>query len=451
MGYKNFGGENKYMPKLSVIVPIYNVATYLRECLDSILSQSFTDYELILVDDGSTDDSGAICDEYASNEKRVSVIHKDNEGLVRARKTGLLMASGDYVICVDGDDWIEAGAFEYLAGLMDYENVDIVLAARYKDTGASSRKIEQAFSEGRYDRSRIEKEILPHMIVNDAFFRWGISPNMWDRIFKRKKLLKCQMDVDDLLTMGEDAACTYPYILDCDSLYITHEAFYHYRQTTTSMTSTSSDAETERKRFRTLYSSVLGLIRKRGMNRESCVKGDNKEIRERADRRDSKTLDQSNRYIINGRTIDDLCRQWRDYILFLSVPRADLLLDGFDELDYLFPFPDVHKGERIVIYGAGEYGQRLYRYCEKTGFCKVVALVDRNYEELKKQRIPASSPSVITELEFDDIVLAISFADNRYSIMKDLRMKYPDKCIYEIDENLIKSENSLEAFGMKSF
>lgn len=451
MGYKNFGGENKYMLKLSVIVPIYNVATYLRECLDSILSQSFTDYELILVDDGSTDDSGAICDEYASNEKRVSVIHKDNEGLVRARKTGLLMASGDYVICVDGDDWIEAGAFEYLAGLMDYENVDIVLAARYKDTGASSRKIEQAFSEGRYDRSRIEKEILPHMIVNDAFFRWGISPNMWDRIFKRKKLLKCQMDVDDLLTMGEDAACTYPYILDCDSLYITHEAFYHYRQTTTSMTSTSSDAETERKRFRTLYSSVLGLIRKRGMNRESCVKGDNKEIRERADRRDSKTLDQSNRYLINGRTIDDLCRQWRDYILFLSVPRADLLLDGFDELDYLFPFPDVHKGERIVIYGAGEYGQRLYRYCEKTGFCKVVALVDRNYEELKKQRIPASSPSVITELEFDDIVLAISFADNRYSIMKDLRMKYPDKCIYEIDENLIKSENSLEAFGMKSF
>lgn len=400
------------MLKLSVIVPIYNVATYLRECLDSILSQSFTDYELILVDDGSTDDSGAICDEYASNEKRVSVIHKDNEGIVRARKTGLLMASGDYVICVDGDDWIEAGAFEYLAGLMDYENVDIVLAARYKDTGASSRKIEQAFSEGRYDRSRIEKEILPHMIVNDAFFRWGISPNMWDRIFKRKMLLKCQMDVDDLLTMGEDAACTYPYILDCDSLYITHEAFYHYRQTTTSMTSTSSDAETERKRFRTLYSSVLGLIRKRG-------------------------------------SFDDLCRQWRDYILFLSVPRADLLLDGFDELDYLFPFPDVHKGDRIVIYGAGEYGQRLYRYCERSGFCKVVALVDRNYEELKKQGIPASSPSVISELEFDEIVLAISFADNRYSIMYDLNLKYPSVYIYGIDEDLIKSETMLEAFGMR--
>lgn len=439
MGYKNFGGENKYMPKLSVIMPIYNVATYLRECLDSILSQSFIDYELILVDDGSMDDSGAICDEYASNEKRVSVIHKDNEGLVRARKTGLLMASGDYVICIDGDDWIEAGAFEYLAGLMDSENVDLVLTARFKDTGASSRKIEQAFSEGRYDRSRIEKEILPHMIVNDAFFRWGISPNMWDRIFKRKKLLKCQMDVDDLLTMGEDAACTYPYILDCDSLYITHKAFYHYRQTTTSMTSTSSDVETERKRFRTLYSSVLGLIRKRAIRRDS------KTISE------SEAFDDTSRYVLDGNVIDDLCRQWRDYILFLSVPRADLLLDGFDDLDYLFPFPDVHKGDRIVIYGAGEYGQRLYRYCERSGFCKVVALVDRNYEELKKQGIPASSPSVISELEFDEIVLAISFAENRYSIMKDLRMKYPDKCIYEIDENLIKSENSLEAFGMKSF
>lgn len=404
------------MLKLSVVIPIYNVSEYLRECLDSVLRQSYKDFELILVDDGSFDGSEKICDEYAAGDDRVRVIHKENGGLVRARKSGLRTAFGQYVICVDSDDWIEQGAFERLVGLMDSEDVDLVLCARNKDTGASSRLLKQAFPEGRYDKERIAKEIFPHMIVNDAFFRWGISPNMWDRIFKRDLLLKCQMDVDDSLTMGEDAACTYPYILDCDSLYITHEAFYHYRQTTTSMTSSSDDAVTEKKRFRALYHSVRELLQGR-IEHEKLVNGN---------------------LIMN---------QWLGYVLFLSVPRADLLYEGFENLNYLFPFPQVNKGDTIVIYGAGEYGQRLYRFCHNTGFCKVAALVDRNFDELNKQGIKAVSPDVIGNLEFDEIVLAISFFDVRKSILAELQGRYPDARIYGLDEELVMSEEAMQAFG----
>lgn len=405
------------MPRLSVIIPIYNTSEYLKECLESVVRQSFTDYELILVDDGSSDGSGLICDEYAAKDDRIRVIHKENGGLVRARKAGLRTAFGKYVICVDSDDWIEQGAFERLVGLMESEEVDLVLCARYKDTGASGRLLMQAFSEGRYDKERIIKEILPYMIVNDAFFRWGISPNMWDRIFKRDLLLKCQMDVDDSLTMGEDAACTYPYIMDCDSLYITHEAFYHYRQTTTSMTSSSDDVFTEKKRFGTLYHSVRELLARR---------------------------------VVSGFSQEDILKQWLLYVLFLSVPRADMLYEGFRGLDYLFPFPQVHKGDTIVIYGAGEYGQRLYRFCQDTGFCKAIAIVDRNYAELNKQGIPAVSPDVIDTLVFDEIVLAISFYDVRMSILSELKTRYPGTKVYGMDEGVVMGKEALKAFGYQT-
>ncbi len=95
------------MLKISVVVPIYNVEKYIRKCIGSIQSQSYQDIEIILVDDGSTDMCGNICDEYAKNDRRIKVIHKANGGLVSARKAGIALAEGDYVIAVDGDGWIE--------------------------------------------------------------------------------------------------------------------------------------------------------------------------------------------------------------------------------------------------------------------------------------------------------------------------------------------------------
>lgn len=95
------------MPKISVIVPVYKAEKYLRKCVDSILNQTFSNFELILVDDGSPDQSGQICDEYAGKDKRINVIHKKNDGVSAARQSGLDASSGDYVIHADPDDWVE--------------------------------------------------------------------------------------------------------------------------------------------------------------------------------------------------------------------------------------------------------------------------------------------------------------------------------------------------------
>ena len=107
---------------LSIIVPVYNVGSFLPKCIDSIISQTFTDFELILVDDGSTDNSVEICDAAAKKDSRVRVIHKENGGVVSARKAGLSVAVGKYAGYVDGDDWIDKHMYEHMVNAMEKYN-----------------------------------------------------------------------------------------------------------------------------------------------------------------------------------------------------------------------------------------------------------------------------------------------------------------------------------------
>lgn len=111
------------VPEISIIIPVYNAARYLRECVDSILQQSFANFEIILIDDGSTDDSPQICDGYAACDQRVKVVHKPNAGVSAARNDGLDRARAEYITFVDSDDWVEAG---YIQTLLNYKQYDIV-------------------------------------------------------------------------------------------------------------------------------------------------------------------------------------------------------------------------------------------------------------------------------------------------------------------------------------
>jgi len=114
------------MAKLSIIVPVYNVEPYLRKCLESIKAQTFTDFEAILIDDGSTDQSGTICDEYASDDIRFIVIHQNNSGASAARNKGLDIAKGEYIAFIDSDDWIESEMFEKMIYQAENSKADIV-------------------------------------------------------------------------------------------------------------------------------------------------------------------------------------------------------------------------------------------------------------------------------------------------------------------------------------
>ena len=121
------------MMRLSVIVPVYNVEPYIRRCLDSLINQTYRNLEIILVDDGSTDRSGLICDEYALMDKRVQVIHKVNGGLVSARQEGIQRATGEYATNVDSDDWIETDAYEFVVKRLETYYSDMLVFGYKKE------------------------------------------------------------------------------------------------------------------------------------------------------------------------------------------------------------------------------------------------------------------------------------------------------------------------------
>lgn len=396
---------------LSVIVPIYNVRPYLGQCIESICNQTYRDLEIILVDDGSCDGSSGICDQYQTMDDRIVVLHKKNQGLVKARKSGLQMSRGEYIAYVDGDDWIEPEMFERLYGTMAEYNADIVMCGHYIDTGNISKEAYHDVPDGYYGKKQLIEQIYPEMIVGRAFFDWKIYPALWDKLFKRESIMPYQMEVDDRLKMGEDAACTYPALLNADNIYILHQCLYHYRQTTASMVKNVQDYTEERLQFQTLYASVAQSL---------------------------------GRY----KDIFDLRGQWLRYVLFLMIPRSDGLYEGYDGLDFLFPFRDVGRGTDIVLYGAGTYGQRLYCYLEKTGFCRVVLWVDRNYVELQKMGLDVENPSKLQESECNIVVIANTYERSRKELYRELSGKYPTKQICVIDEQLIFSIETRKAFGL---
>lgn len=396
---------------VSVIVPIYNARDYLERCISSICNQTFVDLEIILVDDGSIDGSGEICDDFSQKDKRISVIHQENKGIVNARKVGLKASHGEFIGFVDSDDWIELNMYERLFQTMIEQEVDIVMCGRFENTGEIERSVFHGVPEGKYTKEQMIHSVYPRMIVNNAFFEWGIFPSLWDKLFKKECVETFQLRVDDRIEIGEDAACVYPCCIHANSIYIMRECLYHYRQTIGSMVKRIEDFELEREKFHILYQFMKTEL--------SC---------------------HHDRY--------DLQEQWDKYILFLMTSRADSLYNGYDKLDYLFPFPRVKKGDKIILYGAGTYGQRLFKYIKKTDFCKIVAWVDQNYIELQKMNLNVEDPTCITGLDFDHILVAITYEKPRNSLYKDLLKKIDETKIELIDVGKICNEESKRAFGL---
>ncbi|MGN1094552.1 MAG: glycosyltransferase family 2 protein [Candidatus Neoclostridium sp.] len=211
----------------SVIIPVYNVEKYLSECVRSVLCQPYRNIEVILVDDGSTDGSKAICDELARSDGRVKVIHKQNGGADSARKAGAKKASGDYVVCVDGDDCVSDGIFSLYADAIAKSGADVVCSAAKWKYPDCEKTVACSAKEGVYDKERIKKEIFPFLIENEKgeYF----SPSLWAKAFKREPYVKAQLSTPDCVKIGEDNACTKPIIAAAEKLCVISQSTYVYR------------------------------------------------------------------------------------------------------------------------------------------------------------------------------------------------------------------------------
>lgn len=213
----------------SVIVPIYKVEKYLDRCITSVLNQSFRDFELILVDDGSPDKCPEICDYYAKKDERIRVVHKKNGGLVSARQAGIKLAKGEYVYNLDGDDALFPDTLKNAYETAKNTSADMISFSYtcYKN-GEPCEKIDEILPEGLYTGEKIKNEVLPNVLLNEKmrhliYFLCG-------KAIKRSLVTEPQLQVSTTVTAGEDVCCAAVCYMRAKSVYISRKSAFLYTQ-----------------------------------------------------------------------------------------------------------------------------------------------------------------------------------------------------------------------------
>ena len=227
------------MVDISVIVPVHNVEELLPRCVDSILKQTKRNIDIVLVDDGSTDGSGAVCDEYAKNNENIHVVHKPNGGLTSAWKAGVEASEGRYLGFVDSDDWIDEDMYKRMWESACKYNSDVVvcgLVFDYEDTSIPKRNEISSFGKEYYSRKDLE-ELFPKLINDGRFFGRMLQPARVTKIYRRELVENNMALCKEEVTVGEDMQLTLPALLDAKSMSVVKEFYpYHYWFNQKSMT-----------------------------------------------------------------------------------------------------------------------------------------------------------------------------------------------------------------------
>lgn len=351
-------------PLLSIIIPIYNVENYLSRCLDSVINQTYRELEIICVDDGSTDKSGIIADEFALQDNRIKVIHKKNEGLVSARKHGLKLARGVYSAYVDSDDWINPDMYMKLVSLALRYDADIVTSGCYRDYGSYLTIEDEKMEKGVYKNEGLE-QLKQNLVDKNKFFLANISVHIWNKLFRTDKLYEHQMNVDNKISIGEDIAVSYPAIWDSNCVVVSGESFYHYclRQNSMMGTHTKND------------SFAVNVF--------------------------SKYMDA---YVNNNVISYCLDIQIKILKLYVSAFKNTHQILRYED-GILYPFGKVSSDESLAIYGAGKFGKEIYFYLKETRWFKDIIWVDSDGKN------GANCISDVNILMYDKIIIAALVAD----------------------------------------
>lgn len=374
--------------KVSVIIPIYNAAQYLHKCLKSVISQTYKNLDIILIDDGSLDDSYDIAKEYQEKDSRIRLFTQTNIGLIATRKRGIELAEGEIVGFVDSDDWIEPIMYERLVQCMEENECDLVSSGIYRDYADGSRKEwYDLYPEGVY--VNLESAIYPSMLHDFKKNEMGLKCTLVNKLYRRQILQDIYGEIDTRVFYGEDALTIYPYCLRCKRIYILNEAYYHYYIRNNSM----CRAANEKLAINTYY--LYNGLRDAFME-SNCA--------------------------------NSLLKQLKHYLFQLESHTLKMLYN-IDTLAYakwdFSKYKDIF-GKRIVIYGAGACGQALYRELDSLGYKEnVVAWVDKNPEGKTEQCMyEITAIKEIVDKKFDYLIIAIKSQNIAIEVMKELTKDY---------------------------
>ena len=375
----------KSNPKLSIIVPMYNAENTVSECIESILNQEFREYELILVDDGSTDNTLNICKMYAEKDQRIIIVPLEkNMGLINARKTGVEIAKAEYIGFVDSDDWIERDMYSNLINIQEKFDCDLISSGIYRDyiEEKYTTELVDNFQEGVY--SNIPRDIYGTMLYDDKNKTFGIFCTLVNKLYRKDILQDVYKDIDTRVFYGEDCLTLFSYIMKISSLYILKKSYYHYNIRNISMCASSD----ERLNTNTYYLY-------KGLEKEFINKKEYKYI---------------------------LLRQLKKYILGIELHTLDKLynISAFSLGTYKYSYENL-KNKKVVIYGAGNSSESLYNYLTKECKCDITGWVDK-YPEGKDMKVMHEILAVnsILNIQYDYIVIAVLKKELADSIRKEL-------------------------------
>lgn len=378
---------------LTVVVPVYNEEEYLQECLRSLINQTFKDFEIILVDDGSTDNSLQICNEFAAKDSRIKVIHQTNQGMIRARYTGVRSAKGKYIIFCDADDFVEKDTYRCLLDKAIKYDVDIVTSGCWRYYGSQKKIIDvcAAVDEGLYSEDEIRKSIIPVMMWERNRERWGIDPSLCMKLIRRELLLMQYEQVCMFnFSFGEDSVVIYPIILKSHKIYISHDCFYYHRQRNNNQIAPYINSVEFLENALELYRYFMKVF--------------------------SNHIDKD----VLMMQLDMFYIRAVKYIS-LRHPEAqkkNVAPAVSNKKVWIFPFEKVEKHSRVVIHGAGSVGRQLVEQLEISGFCKEILWVDNNPPQDLSDVRKADS----IDKSYDYVVIAVE----NVGIRNEIKQQYLD-------------------------
>jgi glycosyltransferase involved in cell wall biosynthesis len=229
------------LPKISVVIPVYNVEKYLQRCVDSILNQTYQNFEIILIDDGSLDTSGQICDQYAQKDKRIKVIHKKNARVSAARNDGIKIATGKYISFIDSDDWIEPEMYQEMVNKAEELNLDFIMCDYKKKSKGYEDKRTQPIREGYFSKDDIKNELYQCLIMFDNI---ELPPTIsnWVCLFNTEFLRKNNLYYDEDIHYCEDTIFGSKAMFHAKKFfYLKDHHFYNYFYNPNSTTNTYNE------------------------------------------------------------------------------------------------------------------------------------------------------------------------------------------------------------------
>ena len=382
----------------SAIVTVYNVEDYLEKCVQSIIAQQDAELEIILVDDGSIDKSGRICDCFAQQDDRVRVIHQENQGLTSARKKGLEEAKGDYIFYVDADDWITPDMCREYIKIVEKYQPDVVVSGLVKEFEDKPQRVSNLIEEGYYENSQLHDEVVKKMICTDNFFEKGIQSYLCIGLIRKEIIDEVAPTMDKNMVFAEGGAWLYSCILKSDSVYIINGGFYHYRMRANSISHSDYNMESLLCVYECLLKNIVEY---------------NKEVSLLVEKLDCMIL-----YFL----------VWKYF--------AGLNKKNSEEL---FPFLELPPKCKIVLYGGWHFGRVLYSYIKETQFCDIVLWVDKNALQYQKENIDIYLPEKILEIEYDYILLATELYAGIKSMKRDLEALGINERIVHVEKKNVMS------------